>query len=269
MSRVNVTLGPVSAVSARAWLASARETLATARARPDLEVPADVLDGFDAYVAEWSAIAATTDPFVWSGEVDAGTVRHLASHWARLATIARTDPEGSGIRPASAEGQEFFDALAVVLVEAAAVDDRENLSERLEEVIPAFGETVAADPVSRARRVLLVDDNEDIRLLMRLALDRDPRFAVCGEAENGQEAVAFCERECPDVVLLDLLMPVMSGFIALPLIKAHCPSTDVVVFSAAGSPETTGKVTSLGASAFVQKTADTASVLDALAGTRS
>jgi CheY-like chemotaxis protein len=264
MSLVRVAIGPVPAASARAWVTSARSTLATVRER-DLGVPADVLDAFDVYVELWSAIADTTEPFEWSGEIDSDMLRHLAAHWARLVTMARSDP-GSGLRTAGPEAEEFFEALASAIVEASAVDDRDNISERLGEVIPAFAETVEVDSPGSARRVLLVDDNEDIRLLMRLAIERDRRLVVVGEAANGADALAKCDGACPDAVLLDLLMPVMDGYEALPKIKQRCPRTDVVVFSAMTSPETTARVASLGAAAFVEKTADTVAVLDALAG---
>lgn len=116
-----------------------------------------------------------------------------------------------------------------------------------------------------SRRVLLVDDNEDIRVLMRLAIERDGRFEVCGEARDGAEAVECSEALRPDAVLLDLLMPVMDGFTALPLILERSPGTDVVVFSAVGSSETRSRVADLGAASFVEKSADAIAVLDALA----
>ena len=267
MSLVRVSIGPVSSASARAWAAAARETLATVRSRPDLGVPQDVVDAFDLYVDLWGVVADTTDPFVWASEVDPDLLTHLASHWARLINLARADPEGTGIRPAPPEGEAFYNALATALIEAtAAVETPENIADRLEDVIPSFHESLLDLTAPDARRVLIVDDNEDIRLLMRIAIERDERLAVCGEAENGSVALGCLQTSCPDAILLDLSMPVMDGLTALPLIKQHCPDVDVIVFSAAGDTDTLARVMSLGAATFLNKTADAATVMDALAG---
>lgn len=265
---VRVNIGPVPAGAARAWTRSARETLATVRSRPDLEVPDDVVAAFESYVDQWSDIAEVIDPFLWAGDIDTGLLRVLGAHWARLVTMARTDP-GRGIRPADPEGEAFYNALAIAIVEGAAVDDRENFSERFEEVVPAFEADLApaAGEATGAprQRVLLVEDTDDLRLLMRLAIERDGRFEVAGEAANGAEAVEQCRSECPDAVLLDLLMPEMDGYTALPLIKERCPDTKVVVFTAVASPEISARVRSLGASACLSKATPTAAVLSALA----
>lgn len=61
-------------------------------------------------------------------------------------------------------------------------------------------------------QVLVVDDEPDLRLMLRLALRRDARFEVCGEAENGEVAVQMATRLQPDIILLDLMMPVMDGW---------------------------------------------------------
>jgi len=68
-------------------------------------------------------------------------------------------------------------------------------------------------------KVLLVDDFEDTRLFLRLALE-DHGFIVT-EAENGQRAVENATREKPDVILMDLAMPLMDGFAAAKLIRQN------------------------------------------------
>ena len=266
MNPVRVAIGPVASASVLAWARSARETLDVVRSHPDLDVPADVVDAFEAYVAMWTAIAESSDPFEWSGELDADRLRHLAAHWARLVTLARADGDEVGVRPAPPEGEEFYNALAVAMVEATALDDPERFADHFEDVLPAFNAEIDRRPASRTTTVLLVDDNPDIRLLMRLAVERDGRFEVSGEASNGTEAVAHCRASAPDAVLLDLLMPVMDGFAALPLIKDASPTTRVVVFSALSDPDVRRRVEALGASTFLSKTADRNEVLRALAG---
>ena len=83
-------------------------------------------------------------------------------------------------------------------------------------------------------RVAIADDEEDMRVLVRVALETDGRFAVVAEATDGQEAVAACEAEQPDALLLDLRMPTMTGDEALlahttTRLFAATPHTDALV----------------------------------------
>ena len=265
MPDVSVFLGPVPASSARAWLRAATETVAEARRR-DLGVPPDVLDAFGHYLDVWGHHLAG-DRFEWSGSIDAQLLRHLAAQWARLAALAREDPVGSGLRPADPEGGAFFDALAVGLADALArADDREQFAPKFEEVVPDFAATppAASNGHGPARRVLLVDDNPDIRLLVRIGLESSGGFEIMGEACDGQEALDALERGCPDVVLLDLAMPVMDGFEALPRLKRRCPGCRVVIYSASDSPGHRSRIEEAGGDAYLRKDAAIADVVESL-----
>ena len=83
-----------------------------------------------------------------------------------------------------------------------------------------------------AIRVVLVDDERDVRELLRTVLDIRGGFEVVGVAENGEQAVDVCAQVEPDVVVLDLAMPVMDGAQALPLIRRAAPDSKVLVLSA-------------------------------------
>jgi DNA-binding NarL/FixJ family response regulator len=114
-------------------------------------------------------------------------------------------------------------------------------------------------------RVLLVDDDEDIRFLERNLFENDGRFAVVGEARNGAEAVQLARTLLPEAVLLDVLMPEMDGWEALPLIRRVSPETAVVVVSALGTASKfNDRAHWLGASAYIPKT-DLASSPDLVA----
>ena len=80
-------------------------------------------------------------------------------------------------------------------------------------------------------RVLLVDDADDIRRIVRTALRYHGGFEVVGEASNGEEAVTLAESLRPDVVVLDLGLPDIAGEEVLTRIRASSPATKVVVFS--------------------------------------
>ena len=81
---------------------------------------------------------------------------------------------------------------------------------------------------------MLVDDEPDIVFLARTLFESDGRFDVVGEASDGEEAVRLAQQLHPDAVLLDILMPGMDGWQALPLIRRVAPETAVVVVSALG-----------------------------------
>ena len=99
-----------------------------------------------------------------------------------------------------------------------------------------------------------MDDNEDMRLLLRVALESAAGFEVWAEAGNGAEALDRVAERCPDIVLLDIMMPVMDGVTALPLLRARCPDAAVVVVSATTSVEMQDRMLGQGASAVCDKT---------------
>ncbi len=79
--------------------------------------------------------------------------------------------------------------------------------------------------------VVVADDEIDIRLLLKLQL-RHAGLVVVGEAADGIEAVELCRATKPDVVVLDLLMPRMNGFEAIPVLQQDCPDTGIIAYSA-------------------------------------
>jgi DNA-binding NarL/FixJ family response regulator len=79
-------------------------------------------------------------------------------------------------------------------------------------------------------RLVVIDDSVDLRGLLRFAMSR-AGMDVVGEAGDGQAGVEVVREERPDVVLLDLSMPVMDGVEALPLIRELVPDAQIIVFS--------------------------------------
>ena len=78
-------------------------------------------------------------------------------------------------------------------------------------------------------RVLVVDDHELVR--KGLALLLEPDWEICGEAENGKEAIRKAQQLKPDLVILDIVMPVMGGTTAAREIRRVAPATKIVLLS--------------------------------------
>jgi CheY-like chemotaxis protein len=82
--------------------------------------------------------------------------------------------------------------------------------------------------------VLVVDDVVEVRILLKMLLQLEPTCTIVAEAGNGREAVEAARAAQPEVVILDIEMPVMNGYDALPLIMEAVPTTKVIVFSGSG-----------------------------------
>ena len=104
-------------------------------------------------------------------------------------------------------------------------------------------------------RVLLVDDAADIRVLLKLVLEFDDEFVVVAEAANGEEAIRLSAEHQPDLVVLDIAMPVMDGMDALQQLRLVAPKTKVVMYSAYDSGWLAERARGFGAAAYLDKTA--------------
>jgi len=101
--------------------------------------------------------------------------------------------------------------------------------------------------------VLIADDSFAIRQGLRELFDHEPDFIVCGDAENGLEAIHEAQHLHPDLILLDLSMPVMNGLDAARELKSLMPEVPVIMVSAFSEPFTEQAARSAGAKALVSK----------------
>ena len=83
----------------------------------------------------------------------------------------------------------------------------------------------------RGRRVLVVDDNAAVRTLVRQLFALEPDFEIAGEAENGREALEKAADLKPEIVILDLAMPVMNGLDAAPELRKIHPEIKIILFT--------------------------------------
>jgi two-component system chemotaxis response regulator CheY len=110
-------------------------------------------------------------------------------------------------------------------------------------------------------KILLCDDSLLVRKKLKGALI-EQGFTNLYEASDGEEAVAFCQNEQPDLVLLDIVMPKKDGIEALQEIKQINPSTYVVIASSVGTQSNLFKAIKLGANDFLQKPITIESVIN-------
>ncbi|MBC7644202.1 MAG: response regulator transcription factor [Thermoleophilia bacterium] len=102
-------------------------------------------------------------------------------------------------------------------------------------------------------RVVICDDAPSYRELLNVVMQTTDGVIVVGMAIHGQEAVDLAVEHQPDIVLLDLAMPVMDGMEALPLIISASPQTKVIILTGFASPELRAQALELGAADYLEK----------------
>jgi CheY-like chemotaxis protein len=111
-------------------------------------------------------------------------------------------------------------------------------------------ESAKCDP--RRRTVLVVDDNPAIRKMVATAFLSDG-FAVCGEPGNGRDAIELAKKLLPDLIILDLDMP-MNGLQAAPELRKIVPKTPIILFTMYGSAFVQSQTLPLGIDFVLSKT---------------
>jgi DNA-binding NarL/FixJ family response regulator len=112
--------------------------------------------------------------------------------------------------------------------------------------------------------ILLVDDHKMMRDGLRAILERSAEFRVVGEAETGTEAVQFCKKSRPDLVVMDIGLPGLNGIEATMEILRHSPQTRVVILSIYDDENSVVSALRSGARGFVLKRASSGDLIDAL-----
>jgi DNA-binding NarL/FixJ family response regulator len=113
-------------------------------------------------------------------------------------------------------------------------------------------------------QVAIVDDSAAVRMSLRSMLKLDPRLTLVAEAENGSAAIAMVEEHRPDVVLMDITMPVLDGIEATRIITSKFPGIRVIVLTAHSSESITAKAFKAGASHLLTKGCSAEEILDAI-----
>jgi DNA-binding NarL/FixJ family response regulator len=109
--------------------------------------------------------------------------------------------------------------------------------------------------------ILIADDNLYIREALCELFEAEEDFDVCGDVENGREAVEMAQILHPDLILLDLSMPVMNGLDAARVLKQVMPKVPLMMYSAFSDSFTEKEARSAGISALVSKSENTSVLL--------
>jgi DNA-binding NarL/FixJ family response regulator len=106
---------------------------------------------------------------------------------------------------------------------------------------------------ARSLRVLIVEDHELARYGLSMSLSDRENITIVGEAENGQQGVEQTLKEKPDIVLMDIGMPVMNGIMATQQIKSQLPEIKVIMLTSMSNPEEVLASLAAGADAYCMK----------------
>ncbi len=118
-------------------------------------------------------------------------------------------------------------------------------------------------------RVLIVDDNASVRSALEIALLTFDDLDVVGTASDGEEAARLCHQIDLDVVLMDILMPVMDGVTATRLIRQQCPQVQIVGLTSSLDPNLKQQALEAGALCCVHKSASTDEIADWIRAARA
>jgi DNA-binding NarL/FixJ family response regulator len=113
-------------------------------------------------------------------------------------------------------------------------------------------------------RILIVDDHEAVRAGVRAILASRNDMEVCGEASNGQEAIEKALELRPDLIILDINMPILGGITAAKEIKVRLPQVLILLFSMHQSNQLVREAKLLGVQGYVNKSQAGATLLNAV-----
>jgi len=112
------------------------------------------------------------------------------------------------------------------------------------------------------RSVLIVDDSPVVRKALCELFTREEEFDVCGDAENGRDAIERAQQLSPDLIVTDLSMPVMNGIEETRLLKQLMPAVPVIIYSAYSDRYVEKEARAAGASAVISKSQPVANLVE-------
>ncbi|MFP4581664.1 MAG: PAS domain S-box protein [Candidatus Sumerlaeia bacterium] len=166
----------------------------------------------------------------------------------------RLESQGGAFHVESAEGEGVHSTMRIPLVPQEELQEEEAGKDPLK---PESDKRASKSKDKHARiGLLVVDDHQMIREGLRSMIEVWDEVNVCGEAMDGEEAVALCLAHRPDVILMDVKMPRMNGVEATRIIKKQCPDTVILGLSTHTEREIANTMVAAGAYDFLEKDID-------------
>ena len=113
-------------------------------------------------------------------------------------------------------------------------------------------------------RVLIVDDQEFTRKTLKALIESHPGWQICGEAENGHQAIRMASELQPDLIVLDLSMPLMDGLAAARAIAETMPAVPILIYTLYVTPELAVEAKKAGVRLIVDKAGTREKLLNAM-----
>ncbi|ABR50282.1 two component transcriptional regulator, LuxR family [Alkaliphilus metalliredigens QYMF] len=113
-------------------------------------------------------------------------------------------------------------------------------------------------------KVLIVDDDALIRDSLKILIDLEADFTVVGTASNGQEAFEFCKEYAPDLILMDIRMPIMDGVLATKMIKESFGSIRIIILTTFKDDQYIKEALKNGAQGYILKSQSADSIIESL-----
>jgi two-component system NarL family sensor kinase len=142
---------------------------------------------------------------------------------------------------------------AVLPMSNRRVNNSESEPARNLQEVRMLGERATEESNEWRKRILIADDHDVLRRGIRTMLESEPGLEVCGEAVDGKDALEQTLAQAPDLVILDINMPIMNGLDVLRQIVRHRPETKVLAFSVHDSKQIVEEILAAGAHSYLSK----------------
>jgi two-component system NarL family sensor kinase len=142
---------------------------------------------------------------------------------------------------------------AILPISNRRLDSSEPYARSDIHMIPPNSTELPVESNGHRKRILIADDHDVLRRGIRTMLESDPTLEVCGEAVDGKDALEKTLAQAPDLVILDINMPIMNGMDVLRQIVLHRPRTKVLAFSVHDSKQIVEEILAAGANSYLSK----------------
>jgi len=118
--------------------------------------------------------------------------------------------------------------------------------------------------MKRGVNIFIIEDHQLTRERLKFLFDSEPDYTVVGAAESAEEALQIIQNCCPDIIILDLALPGISGQKAIELLLQKCPSSEILIFTVSDDDEKVFNCLKAGATGYILKDASAKQIVEAV-----